>query len=108
MRCIRTCFAATILLVLLLPPVCAAERSRKAFQVVPGEGRILYVKADQVQTIVFGNNEIAEAVVHDKNTIIVIGKSEGMTNLIALNKSGKIIAEHRIQVSAHATVLEWI
>ena len=49
-------------------------------------------------TIIVGNPAIADAIMHDANTLIIVGRSYGTTNLIVLNADNKPIADETIIV----------
>jgi hypothetical protein len=49
-------------------------------------------------TIIIGNPAIADAAVHDKQTLILTGRMAGTTNLVVLDKKGEPIAEEIIKV----------
>lgn len=53
---------------------------------------------DKVSTIVIGNPLIADVTVQPGNVVVVTGKGYGMTNLIALDRSGATLAEKNIVV----------
>lgn len=55
---------------------------------------------DGVSTIVIGNPSIADATLQAGGQLIVTGKGYGVTNLMALDARGAIIAEHMINVTA--------
>jgi len=48
--------------------------------------------------VVIGNPEIADVTVHSANTLFVVGRGYGETNLIVLNNSGHTIMDANIQV----------
>ena len=48
--------------------------------------------------VVIGNPEIADVTVHSSNTLFVVGRGYGETNLIVLNSSGHTIMNANIQV----------
>ncbi len=67
----------------------------------------LIVKYDQSQLlrlpravaeIIIGNPTIADVTVHSSNTLVVTGKSFGITNVIALDAERKIIQDQRVLV----------
>jgi hypothetical protein len=70
---------------------------RTVLQVRLDESTVLRL-GQPAQTLVIGNPSVADAVVHDGSTVIVTGKSFGTTNLIALSRSGEILAERQIHV----------
>ena len=53
---------------------------------------------DNVTTLVIGNPLIADVNVQPGGLLVVTGKGFGMTNLIALDRSGAVLAERNIQV----------
>lgn len=52
-------------------------------------------------TVIIGNPSIADATVQDDVTIILTGKSFGVTNLIILDKDGEPIVDETIVVRGH-------
>jgi hypothetical protein len=53
---------------------------------------------DRVATIVIGNPLIADASLQSGGILVVTGKSFGSTNLLALDRAGKIVMDTTIQV----------
>ncbi|HEY7300884.1 MAG TPA: pilus assembly protein N-terminal domain-containing protein [Xanthobacteraceae bacterium] len=53
---------------------------------------------DRAATLVIGNPLIADASVQSGGLAIVTGKGYGATNMIALDASGAVLAEHNIEV----------
>ena len=53
---------------------------------------------DRVATVVIGNPLIADASVQAGGTLIITGKGYGMTNLIALDRSGSVLMEKTVAV----------
>src|ERR1700730_1167481 len=53
---------------------------------------------DRVATVVIGNPLIADASVQPGGTLIITGKGYGMTNLIALDRSGSVLMEKTVAV----------
>ncbi|MCW2306512.1 pilus assembly protein N-terminal domain-containing protein [Rhodobium gokarnense] len=49
-------------------------------------------------TIIVGNPAVADAVMHDATTLIIVGRSYGTTNLIVLNADNEPIADETIIV----------
>jgi Flp pilus assembly secretin CpaC len=52
-----------------------------------------------IGSIVLGNAAIADAIVADGTTIVLTGKSAGMTNMIVLDTSNQIVAQMTVRVS---------
>lgn len=77
--------------------VTAEEEVRQIFRVMLDEARLLRLDTP-AQTLIIGNPAIADAVVNDGKTIVITGKSFGTTNFIAIDKTGKVIAEKQLQV----------
>ncbi len=50
------------------------------------------------RTVIVGNPSIADVVVQKNGVIVITGKTYGLTNLIALDAGGKIIAESSLFV----------
>ena len=55
---------------------------------------------EKAQTVVVGNPAIADVSVQRNGVMIVTGKSFGVTNLIALDANGTLLAESLVRVSA--------
>ncbi len=94
--------AALASLVLLASPAAAPAQTmdasaRPLLRVKLDEARILRLDT-AAQSLVIGNPAIADAAVHDGRTIIITGKSFGTTNLIAIDRTGRVIAERQIHV----------
>jgi Flp pilus assembly secretin CpaC len=53
---------------------------------------------DRAATLVIGNPLIADASVQSGGLAVVIGKGYGATNMIALDPSGAVLAEHIVEV----------
>ncbi|WP_376984801.1 pilus assembly protein N-terminal domain-containing protein [Bosea sp. R86505] len=55
---------------------------------------------EKAQTVIVGNPAIADVAVQKNGVMIVTGKSFGVTNLIALDASGTLLAESLVRVGA--------
>lgn len=55
---------------------------------------------EKAQTVIVGNPAIADVTVQRNGVMVVTGKSFGVTNLIALDASGALLAESSVRVSA--------
>src|SRR5262245_21393962 len=58
---------------------------------------------DRVSTIVIGNPLIADVSLQQGGLMVLTGKGYGVTNLIALDRAGTVLAEHTIQVEGPST-----
>ena len=54
---------------------------------------------DRVSTIVIGNPLIADATLQGAGILVVTGKGYGATNLLALDRQGRIIMDKTVQVA---------
>ncbi|PZN99156.1 MAG: pilus assembly protein [Hyphomicrobiales bacterium] len=54
----------------------------------------------KAQTVIIGNPAIADVAVQRNGVMVVTGKSFGVTNLIALDASGALLAESLVRVGA--------
>lgn len=55
---------------------------------------------EKAQTVIVGNPTIADVTVQRNGVMIVTGKSYGVTNLIALDATGALLAESTVRVGA--------
>jgi len=53
---------------------------------------------DRVATIVIGNPLIADATLQGGGVLVVTGKGYGSTNLVALDRTGRVLLNHTVQV----------
>jgi hypothetical protein len=51
-------------------------------------------------SVVVGNPEIADVAVHSTDTLLILGRSYGSTNVIAMDASGRVIINQNILVGA--------
>ena len=54
-------------------------------------------------TIIIGNPAIADATVQDERTLVLTGRSFGVTNIIILDKDGEPIVDRTVVVRGHET-----
>ena len=54
-------------------------------------------------TIIIGNPSIADATVEDERTLVLTGRSFGVTNIIILDKQGEPIVDRTVVVRGHET-----
>ncbi|HMF26272.1 MAG TPA: pilus assembly protein N-terminal domain-containing protein [Pseudolabrys sp.] len=58
---------------------------------------------DRVATIIIGNPLIADATVQSGGVLVVTGKGYGATNVLALDRGGRILMNQTVQVLAPAS-----
>jgi len=59
--------------------------------------------ASPAKTVIIGNPSIADATVEDEVTLVMTGRSFGVTNLIVLDRQGNPIVDETIVVKGHET-----
>jgi hypothetical protein len=81
------------------PPAARFDRStpRDTVTVVLDQAKIIRLP-ERTQTIVIGNPMIADITVQKNGVVIVTGKTYGVTNFIALDNAGAMLAESMISV----------
>jgi Pilus formation protein N terminal region len=75
----------------------ATPASAENITVNVDEARIMKLPA-RVATIVIGNPLIADATLQNGGVLVVTGKGFGSTNLLALDRAGKVVMDNTIQV----------
>jgi len=60
---------------------------------------------DRTTTLVVGNPLIADVSVQAGGMLVVTGKSYGVTNLVALDRTGTVLLEHSIEVQGPRNVM---
>jgi Flp pilus assembly secretin CpaC len=77
-------------------PVRAAE---PVVTVVVDQARLMRLP-DRVATLVIGNPLVADAALQAGGTMILTGKGYGTTNLLALDRDGKVLMQRMVHVQA--------
>jgi Flp pilus assembly secretin CpaC len=72
--------------------------------VILDEARLIKMP-DRVSTIVIGNPAIADAIVQASGWMVLTGKSQGATNVVALDRSGAILMEKTVEVQGSRDVV---
>ncbi len=91
----------TMMLAAGLSPAGAAPQPTKAESVIVMVDHAKVVRLpEKAQTVIVGNPAIADVAVQKNGVMIVTGKSFGVTNLIALDASGTLLAESLVRVGA--------
>ena len=86
----------------LLAAVAFFAQPARADEVSVDEARIMKLP-DRVATIVIGNPLIADAALQGGGILVLTGKGFGSTNLLALDRSVKVIKDTTIQVVGPAS-----
>lgn len=77
-------------------------KSAETVNVNIDEARVMKLP-DRVATIVIGNPLIADATLQSGGILVVTGKSYGSTNLLALDRGGRILMNKSVQVLGPGT-----
>lgn len=82
-----------------------AAFSKESIKVTVDRAKVMRIKSP-ADTVIVGNPAVADAVMHDPNTLVIVGRSFGTTNLIILDNDSKPIADEVIVVRpAESTVV---
>ena len=73
-------------------------------EVVLDQARLIKLP-DRVSTIVIGNPVIADAAVQAGGWMVITGKGYGLTNIIALDRSGAVLMEKSVEVQGPQDVV---
>lgn len=77
--------------------IAAAPAQADTVSVNLDQARLLKIP-DRVNTIIIGNPLIADAALQSGGLLVVTGKGYGATNLLALDREGKIVMSKTVQV----------
>ena len=75
----------------------AAPAQADTVNVSVDEARIMKMP-DRVATIIIGNPLIADAALQSGGVLVLTGKGFGSTNMLALDRAGKVVMDTQIQV----------
>jgi hypothetical protein len=89
--------AAMLALIAIVAVVAPADARGQLLTVRLDQARIEKLP-ERVSTIVIGNPLIADVSLQQGGLMVLTGKGYGVTNLIALDRSGAVLAEHTVQV----------
>jgi len=78
-------------------PFHAGATDIKAIQIQTDQAHILRLDKP-VKSVIIGNDAIADAVVQDAKTIVLTGRSNGVTNLVVMDQNGDTILDEKIMV----------
>jgi hypothetical protein len=93
----RRLFAVLTGTLLAVAALGAAPARAETVMVSVDEARILKMP-DRVATIVIGNPLVADASLQSGGILVVTGKGFGSTNLVALDRAGKVVMDKTVQV----------
>lgn len=79
-----------------------AEETQSAIIVTVDRAKVFRMSSP-AKTVIIGNPSIADATVEDDVTLVLTGRSFGVTNLIVLDREGNPIVDETIVVKGHET-----
>jgi len=91
--------AALLLAVGLAATAVQAASAAETVEVVVDHAKVVRLP-ERAQTVIVGNPGIADVSVQRNGVMVVTGKSFGVTNLIALDAAGTLLAESLVRVGA--------
>ena len=95
----RIIMAASALLSLsVAAPMASAGMYPNTYQVDLNKTRVVHLP-QAAGAIVVGNPEIADVSVHSSDTLFLVGRGYGQTNILVLNSQGETVMDADIQVS---------
>ena len=86
---------------LLWPAAASAQPPADIISVNVDQAK-LFKMPGKVATIVIGNPMIADVALQTGGIVVVTGKGYGATNFIAMDRSGEVLVDHRIEVRGPA------
>ena len=86
-----------VIAVLLSPLAAIAASDTDSVAVIVDQARVIKLP-ERVSTIVVGNPLIADVTLQPGGMVVVTGKGYGSTNMIAMDRTGTILANRSIQV----------
>lgn len=94
---IRNAIALFTLLAAFAAPALAVE-----LEVAPEHAAVVRLPGD-ASAVIVGNPAIADALVHDARTLVITGRVPGRTNIIVVDRVGRVIYAHDILVASDTT-----
>lgn len=98
----RQYFSAGLLTALTVGIIDAMPAQAETVSINVDQAQVLQLP-DRVATIVIGNPLIADATLQSGGVLIVTGKGYGTTNLLALDRGGRILMSNTVQVLGAGT-----
>ncbi|HYC16620.1 MAG TPA: pilus assembly protein N-terminal domain-containing protein [Pseudolabrys sp.] len=100
-RC-RLYSSAGLLAVLAIGVIATAPAQAETVTINLDQAQIMQLP-ERVATIVIGNPLIADATLQSGGVLVVTGKGYGATNLVALDRGGRVLMTKTVQVLAPGT-----
>jgi len=97
---LRAAMGGALLALCALPAGAAPQAAKiESVMVLVDHAKVVRLP-EKAQTVIVGNPAIADVAVQKNGVMIVTGKSFGVTNLIALDAAGTLLAESLVRVGA--------
>lgn len=95
-------FAAGLALALAVAPIPSAVASDydTMLKVATDQARVLKIDRP-AETVIIGNPSIVDVTIHDAATLVLTGRSYGVTNLVVLDSSGTPIIDEQVIVTSN-------
>ncbi|WP_294644211.1 pilus assembly protein N-terminal domain-containing protein [uncultured Aureimonas sp.] len=90
---------ALVAVLALGAPSLAQAESADGLTVPIDQARILRIPR-QAGSVIIGNPSIADITIHDARTLVMTGRSYGITNLVVLDTAGEVMLDDSVVVSA--------
>ncbi|MDK9696376.1 MAG: pilus assembly protein N-terminal domain-containing protein [Siculibacillus sp.] len=81
----------------LVTAICGPAAAKDPIAVTVDIAKVMRISAPAT-TVVLGNPGIADATMQDRQTLVITGKTAGITNLVVLDAKGQLIADEMIHV----------
>lgn len=95
-------FISSLALVAALAAACGPAAAKDPISVVIDRAKVMRISAPAA-TVVIGNPAIADASMQDRQTLVITGKTSGITNLVILDAKGQLIADELVNVEKPQT-----
>lgn len=83
----------------LAPTLASAAGKGSRIEVSVDQARVLKIDR-QAETVIIGNPSIVDVTVHDSETLVLTGRSYGITNLVILDREGASIIDEQVFVKS--------
>jgi len=89
-----------VLALLTVPALaCAAGSAAGEMQVAVDHARILKIPSPAA-TVIIGNPSIVDVAIHDPETLVLTGRSYGVTNVVVIGTDGEVVFDDSVTVTA--------
>jgi len=93
---------ATLAITTMAMPVSATETAEESIIVTVDRAKVFRISR-AASTIIVGNPAIVDVTIEDEKTLVLTGRSFGVTNLIILDLEGNPVIDQTVIVRGHET-----